>query len=56
MTDETCGHAGCTCKARDDGFCSDYCASHPEPEGDAAHECGCGHGACDHSATQAVAD
>jgi hypothetical protein len=22
---ETCGHAGCNCPARDDGYCSDSC-------------------------------
>jgi len=48
MTEETCGHPGCTCEAGENGFCSEYCATHPQPEGDGTHECGCGHGACGH--------
>ncbi len=48
MTDTICGHEGCTCKAREDGFCSDYCAQHAaESHGDADHQCGCGHMQCD---------
>ena len=38
-----CGHEGCKCEARGDGFCSDYCANHAGQEGHEAHECGCGH-------------
>jgi hypothetical protein len=42
-----CGHEGCKCEAREDGFCSDYCAGHADHEGHEAHECGCGHNVCD---------
>jgi hypothetical protein len=56
---ETCAHEGCTCEAREDGYCSDYCAqpavadessteAAPDHEG---HGCHCGHAACDASAT-----
>jgi hypothetical protein len=50
MADETCSHEGCTCKAREDGFCSDYCARHGSKEGHVAHECGCGHATCEAAA------
>lgn len=51
---ETCGHEGCTCEARADGYCSDYCAQHPgaqdsEVAGD--QECHCGHTTCEAVAT-----
>jgi hypothetical protein len=52
MTEETCGHPGCTCKAGENGFCSEYCATHPEPEGDGTQQCGCGHGSCEHAVTE----
>lgn len=48
MADTTCGHEGCTCEAREDGFCSDHCAQHAgEAHGDDAHQCGCGHVRCE---------
>lgn len=51
MTDTICGHEGCTCQAREDGFCSDYCAEHVgERHGDEAHQCGCGHAHCEMAA------
>ncbi len=43
---ETCGHEGCNCLPREDGYCSDYCAKHGGHEGHEAHECGCGHPQC----------
>jgi hypothetical protein len=46
MAGETCGHEGCKCEAREDGFCSDYCAKHGTKEGHVAHECNCGHDVC----------
>lgn len=47
MADTTCRHEGCMCKAREDGYCSDYCAQHAgESHGDGPHECGCGHTPC----------
>jgi hypothetical protein len=42
----TCGHEGCDCGAREDGFCSDYCQEHATKEGHQAHECSCGHDGC----------
>jgi hypothetical protein len=56
MADDTCGHDGCTCEAREDGFCSDYCAAHPDHEGHEghdAHECQCGHTVCEADPTPA---
>jgi hypothetical protein len=47
MAEGTCGHEGCTCAAREDGYCSDYCARHANKEGHVAHECGCGHPVCE---------
>ena len=50
---EACSHEGCTCEARADGYCSDYCAQqsgagHREVAGDhEGHECHCGHAACE---------
>lgn len=51
MTEETCAHEGCTCKAGENGYCSDYCASHGDHKaGDtSAHECACGHSDCEHA-------
>ncbi|MEA2297090.1 MAG: hypothetical protein QOF77_26 [Solirubrobacteraceae bacterium] len=46
MADDTCGHEGCNCAPREDGYCSDYCAKHGGHEGHQAHECGCGHSEC----------
>ena len=42
----TCGHEGCPCEPREDGFCSDYCQKHGTREGHQAHECSCGHAGC----------
>ena len=54
MTEKTCAHEGCTCTtAREDGYCSDYCATQESPAGDAAHACQCGHAGCDSDATAA---
>lgn len=47
---ETCGHTGCKCEAREDGYCSDYCSEHGDHDGEAAHDCGCGHTVCEHAA------
>jgi hypothetical protein len=46
MADKTCAHEGCQCEAREDGYCSDYCARHGSHEGHEAHDCGCGHASC----------
>jgi len=53
MNANICNHEGCTCKAGENGYCSDYCASHGDDDrADAApHACGCGHAECDHAAT-----
>jgi hypothetical protein len=48
----TCGHEGCTCEAREDGYCSDYCAKHGSHEGHVAHACHCEHAGCDPDATR----
>ena len=42
----TCGHEGCHCEPREDGFCSDYCQKHGTREGHHAHDCDCGHAGC----------
>ena len=42
----TCGHEGCNCEAREDGYCSDYCVKHGTREGHQAHDCDCGHPGC----------
>ncbi len=42
----TCGHEGCNCEPREDGFCSDYCQKHGTHEGHQAHDCNCGHDGC----------
>jgi hypothetical protein len=47
MTEKTCAADGCTCTtAREDGYCSDYCANHELREGDEANACQCGHAGC----------
>jgi hypothetical protein len=46
MAEQTCAHEGCRCAAREDGYCSDYCAKHGSQEGHVAHDCGCGHASC----------
>jgi hypothetical protein len=59
MTDGTCKHEGCTCEAGENGYCSEYCASHAEHDAadeTAPHECGCGHMHCEHAAPAAAAD
>ena len=43
MAQETCRHRGCTCAAKRDGFCSEYCAGHDAGGDDL---CACGHDAC----------
>jgi hypothetical protein len=43
---ELCRHQGCTCTARRDGFCSDYCAGPDSGTGDAYGPCACGHDVC----------
>ena len=43
---ETCAHRGCRCDARDDGFCSDHCATHAAERASADHPCECGHDDC----------
>jgi hypothetical protein len=49
MTEKTCAADGCTCTtAREDGYCSDYCATHQAP---GANACQCGHAGCDPDAT-----
>ena len=45
MAQEMCRHQGCTCSARSDGYCSEYCAN-PEPGGE-DEPCACGHDACE---------
>ena len=44
MAGELCRHPGCTCAARRDGFCSDYCAG--DVAGDENELCACGHDDC----------
>lgn len=46
MVEQMCGHEGCTCGARDDGYCSEYCARHGAHEGHVPHQCACGHPEC----------
>jgi hypothetical protein len=46
MTEETCGGAGCTCAAREDGFCSDHCKEHAGHSDAEGHVCHCGHADC----------
>ncbi|MDQ3675514.1 MAG: hypothetical protein M3401_01720 [Actinomycetota bacterium] len=46
MADKTCGHEGCKCAPREDGYCSDYCKTHGSHEGHEPHDCGCGHAEC----------
>jgi hypothetical protein len=60
MAATPCGHEGCTCEAREDGYCSDYCATQAADAAGAAtaaehegHECHCGHVACEESAAPA---
>jgi hypothetical protein len=53
MADGKCGHEGCNCDAREDGFCSDYCARHASKEGHVAHKCDCGHEVCETEPTAA---
>lgn len=43
---EMCGHRGCRCDAREDGFCSDACAARASEPGSEAHDCPCGHDEC----------
>lgn len=43
---QQCGHEGCKCEAREDGYCSDYCQEHGSHEGHVAHACNCGHNNC----------
>ncbi len=46
MASELCRGRGCTCAARRDGFCSDYCAG-VVPRGDGEYGlCACGHDEC----------
>lgn len=47
MTEATCSGAGCTCKAGDNGFCSDYCKNHSSEDGHVADSCQCGHSGCE---------
>ena len=49
MAEAICGGAGCTCAAREDGFCSDHCKEHAG-HGDEGHSCQCGHAGCAASA------
>jgi hypothetical protein len=46
MVERICVHETCTCAARDDGYCSDYCATHGSHEGHQPHKCDCGHPGC----------
>lgn len=41
-----CGHRGCRCDAREDGFCSDHCAGHASERVSAETPCDCGHDDC----------
>lgn len=45
MSQEMCRQRGCTCAARRDGFCSDYCAGRGAGTGE-EHLCACGHDEC----------
>jgi len=54
MAEKTCDHEGCTCEAREDGYCSDYCALHARDEGEGALECHCGHVSCEAEPAGAV--
>lgn len=46
MAEQVCGHEGCTCGAREDGYCSDYCAGRDGTPESHANDCGCGHSEC----------
>ncbi len=46
MAQEMCRHKGCTCNARSDGFCSEYCASEGDSVGHAGQACSCAHDEC----------
>lgn len=46
MAQEMCRHQGCTCAARGDGYCSDYCSGQGTGA-DEAHPCACDHAECD---------
>ncbi|HEU4526777.1 MAG TPA: hypothetical protein VFT80_02475 [Actinomycetota bacterium] len=42
-----CTHMGCRCDvAEGQEFCGDYCREHAAETEHAAHECECGHPAC----------
>ncbi len=42
----TCTHMGCRCDVAEGQFCGDYCREHSAETEHAAHECECGHPAC----------
>ena len=45
MAQEMCRHQGCTCSAKSDGYCSEYCAGHGA--GGEDEPCACGHDTCE---------
>ncbi|MEA2128401.1 MAG: hypothetical protein QOJ85_1292 [Solirubrobacteraceae bacterium] len=47
MAVTACSHEGCTCEAREDGYCSDYCATQAAAGEHEGHDCHCGHVACE---------
>ncbi|MEA2219994.1 MAG: hypothetical protein QOJ35_2620 [Solirubrobacteraceae bacterium] len=44
MVQQICRHRGCTCAAKSDGYCSEYCAG--DDAGDEDQPCACDHDAC----------
>jgi hypothetical protein len=46
MAQQMCRHQGCTCSAKGDGYCSEYCAGHVAGDDDEGHPCACGHDDC----------
>jgi hypothetical protein len=47
MGQQLCRHQGCTCAAKSDGFCSQYCANHDAGAAEENLPCACGHDECD---------
>jgi hypothetical protein len=47
MASQLCRHHGCTCAAKRDGFCSEYCARHIAGADEKDLPCACGHDECD---------
>ena len=46
MAQQMCRHQGCTCAAKSDGYCSEYCGGAGADGGQAEGPCSCGHDQC----------